>query len=50
SPNSYILGDSGYVNTDWLLVLYRDNRHLTIIQQYYNYMHSATHIRIEQAF
>ncbi|CAG8476958.1 14048_t:CDS:2, partial [Ambispora leptoticha] len=49
-PNSYILGDSDYANTDWLLVPYCDNGHLTIIQQYYNYVHSATRIRIEQAF
>ncbi|CAG8697746.1 9489_t:CDS:2, partial [Ambispora leptoticha] len=50
SPNSYILGDSGYANTNWLLVPYHNNEHLTIIQQYYNYVYLATHIRIEQVF
>ena len=47
---TYILGDSGYANHDWLLVPYKDNGHLTRVQNHYNYIHSATRIKIEQAF
>jgi hypothetical protein len=47
---TYILGDGGYPNSDWLLVPYKDNGHLTKVQNYYNYNHSATRIKIEQAF
>jgi hypothetical protein len=49
-PRTYILGDGGYPNNDWLLVPYKDNGHLTQIQTHYNYKHSATRIKIEQAF
>jgi hypothetical protein len=47
---TYILGDSSYANYDWLLVPYKDNGHLTRVQNHYNYIHSATRIKIEQAF
>lgn len=49
-PRTYILGDGGYANNNWLLAPYKDNGHLTNIQNHYNYKHSATRIKIEQAF
>ncbi|CAG8619642.1 11842_t:CDS:2 [Diversispora eburnea] len=42
--------DSDYANNDWLLVPYKDNGHLTQVQNHYNYIDSATRIKIEQAF
>ncbi|CAG8465945.1 908_t:CDS:2 [Diversispora eburnea] len=45
-----IYSDSGYANYDWLLVPYKDNGHLTQVQNHYNYIHSTTRIKIEQAF
>jgi hypothetical protein len=48
--NSYILGDCGYPNLDWLITPYKDNGHLTEKQSNFNYKHSVTRICVEQAF
>jgi hypothetical protein len=49
--NKYILGDGGYPNLSWLIVPYKDiGRGLTHEQKYFNFKHSQTRIKVEQAF
>jgi DDE superfamily endonuclease len=49
--NKYILGDGGYPNLSWLIVPYKDiGRGLTQKQTYFNFKHSQTRIKVEQAF
>ena len=48
-PNgSYVLGDSAYPLSSWLMTPYRDNGHLTVKQKYYNFLHSSTRMAIER--
>ena len=47
---SYLLGDSAYPLTPWLLTPYRDNGHLTAKQRNYNFLHSSSRMVIERAF
>ena len=50
-PNaSYLLGDSAYPLSSWLMTPYRDNGHLTAKQKNYNFLHSSTRMVIERAF
>jgi hypothetical protein len=49
--NKYILGDGGYPNLSWLIVPYKDiGRGLIQKQTYFNFKHSQTRIKVEQAF
>lgn len=49
--NKYILGDGGYPNISWLMIPYKDiGRGLTQKQTYFNFKHSKTRIKVEQAF
>ena len=50
-PNgNYLLGDSVYPLSFWLMIPYRDNGHLTVKQKNYNFLHSSTRMAIERAF
>nr|CAI5854005.1 unnamed protein product [Callosobruchus analis] len=44
------LGDSAYPCLNWLIPPFRDNGNLTPNQREFNYRHSATRIKIENAF
>ncbi|VEN35996.1 unnamed protein product [Callosobruchus maculatus] len=46
----FLLGDSAYPCLNWLIPPFRDNGHLTANQREFNYRHSATRIKIENAF
>jgi hypothetical protein len=49
--NKYILGDGGYPNLSWLVIPYKDTgRGLVQKQTYFNFKHSQTRIKVEQAF
>ena len=48
--NSYLLGDSAYPLTSWLMSSFRDNGHLTPQQRNYNFLHSSSRMVIERAF
>lgn len=47
--DSHLLGDSGYINMEYLLTPYKDNGFLNEIQKNYNYIHSSTRVIVEQA-
>ncbi|XP_055379496.1 putative nuclease HARBI1 [Condylostylus longicornis] len=47
---SFLLGDSAYPLSKFLIVRYRDNGFLTDQQNRFNYIHSSTRVIIEQAF
>lgn len=47
---TYLLGDSAYPLTTWLMPPFRDNGHLSDKQIHYNYLHSSTRMVIERAF
>ncbi|XP_034945557.1 putative nuclease HARBI1 [Chelonus insularis] len=46
----FLLGDTAYPSTPWMITPFRDNGHLTPGQRQFNYRHSSTRIVIEQAF
>nr|CAI5829062.1 unnamed protein product [Callosobruchus analis] len=46
----FLLGDSAYPLLNWLLPPFRDNGNLTPNQREFNYRHSATWIKIGNAF
>ena len=48
--NSYLLGDSAYPLTSWLMSSFRDNCHLTPQQRNCNFLHSSSRMVIERAF
>ena|SRR5688572_17444607 len=49
--NKYILGDGEYSNLSWLVIPYKDTgRGLVQKQIYFNFKHSQTRIKVEQAF
>ena len=48
--NNYMLGDSAYPLTTWLMPPFRDIGHLTPQQRNYNFLHSSSRIVIERAF
>ena len=47
---TYLLKDSVYLLTTWLMPPFRDNGHLSDKQIHYNYLHSSTRMVIECAF
>ena len=47
---SYLLGDSAYPLSSWLMTPYKDNGHLSEKQRNYNFLHSSTRMAIERAF
>lgn len=49
-PNTFILGDSAYPATSWLVPPFRDSGRLTEQQKSFNYLHSSTRIVVENAF
>lgn len=50
-PNStYLLGDSAYPLSPWLMTPYKDTGHLSARQRNYNFLHSSTRMVIERAF
>nr|CAI5846438.1 unnamed protein product [Callosobruchus analis] len=46
----FLLGDSAYPCLNWSIPPFRDNGNLTPNQREFNYRHSATRIKIENAF
>jgi hypothetical protein len=46
----HILGDAAYPINDFLITPFRDNGHLTQQETTFNRKHSATRVRIENAF
>lgn len=48
--NSHLVGDSAYTLHEHLLVPYRDNGHLTLKQNNYNFCHSSARMAIERSF
>ncbi|XP_062512091.1 putative nuclease HARBI1 [Corticium candelabrum] len=46
----YLLGDSAYPLSSWLMTPYKDNGHLSEKQRNYNFLHSSTRMAIERAF
>ncbi|XP_014675273.1 PREDICTED: putative nuclease HARBI1 [Priapulus caudatus] len=48
--NSHLLGDSAYELTDMLLTPFKDNGNRSKIEMGYNYKHSSTRMKIENAF
>ncbi|XP_036340226.1 putative nuclease HARBI1 [Rhagoletis pomonella] len=50
-PNeSFILGDSAYPSTSWLVPPYKDYGNLSVSQRNFNKVHSSTRIVVENAF
>lgn len=48
--NTFLLGDSAYGCTNWLVPPYKDNGALTHAQKNFNYIHSSTRIIVENTF
>lgn len=48
--NSYIIGDGAYTIHPNIMVLFRDNSHLTVPQRNFNYYLSSIRMVIEKAF
>ena len=48
-PQYYLLGDSAYPITDYLLPPFRDNGHLSATQKRFNHAHSSTRVEVERA-
>ena len=51
-PQYYLLGDSAYPITDYLLKLlptFRDNGHLSATQFFFNHAHSSTRVEVDRA-
>ncbi|KAL2643972.1 hypothetical protein R1flu_011559 [Riccia fluitans] len=46
----YLLGDSGYAHTPWLMVLFPQNAQLTEMEALYNEHHVRGYLTVEQAF
>lgn len=50
-PNStFLLGDSAYASTKWLVPTFKNNGNLTDLHRRFNYLHSETRITVEHAF
>ncbi|XP_070188164.1 putative nuclease HARBI1 [Littorina saxatilis] len=45
----HLLGDSAYGQTEYLLVPFRDNGHLSPVERNYNNLHSSTRVQVERA-
>ncbi|XP_067629448.1 putative nuclease HARBI1 isoform X2 [Eurosta solidaginis] len=48
--NSFLLGDSAYGNSQWLISPFLDNGCLTPAQRQFNFIHSSTRIVVENAY
>jgi DDE superfamily endonuclease len=46
----HVIGDSAYPLTNFCMVRYKNNGHLSEAQRYYNKVHSSSRVIIEQAF
>lgn len=49
-PNFFVLGDSAYPLSKWVLTPYKNYGQLTPVQLNYNKIHSKTRVKIEHAF
>lgn len=51
SNETCMIRDSAYPLLPWLVLPFRDNGHLTVIQQSeFNFLHSSTRMPVEKAF
>ena len=48
-PDYHMLGDSAYALTDYMLVPFRDNGHLSAVEKRFNSAHSSTRVEVERA-
>lgn len=48
--NSFLLGDSAYASSAWIVPPFKDNGTLNDTQKAFNYLHSATRIVVENTF
>lgn len=48
--DKFLIGDSAYPSTEWLVPPFRDNGHLSANQKEFNFRHSSTRIAVEHAF
>ena len=48
-PDLHLLGDSAYSATEYMLVPFRDNGHLSALEKKYNRIHSSTRVTVEHS-